>query len=135
MSAVVDGHVVGKGYFLIANNRVHFSPDGNHLASASFGQSVKVWDGATGKEVRTLKHVAPVRSVTYSPDGKRLASGTGVFGGGVKVWDAETGKEVFTTTTYTEQVNGVAFSRDGKRLASGANDAKVKIWDAQTGRI
>ncbi|MBM3839996.1 MAG: hypothetical protein FJ398_18930 [Verrucomicrobia bacterium] len=66
---------------------VAFSADGRRLASASWDQTVKVWDIATGQETLTLKgHAAPIVSVAFSADGTRLASA--ILDGTVKVWDA-----------------------------------------------
>jgi WD40 repeat protein len=61
--------------------------------------------------------------VAFSPDGKRLASGS-------KVWDAQSGQELLTL-----QGGGgsVAFSPDGKRLA-GPSGGGLRVWDAQTGQ-
>ncbi|MSU36979.1 MAG: hypothetical protein EXS36_18150 [Pedosphaera sp.] len=54
---------------------IAFSPDGKRLVSASFDQTVKVWDAMNGQETLTLKgYTAPVFGVAVSPDGKRLAS-------------------------------------------------------------
>ena len=64
-----------------------FSPDGARLASASFDQTVKVWDAATGQELRTLMgHTEWVNGVAFSPDGARLASAS--RDGTVAVYDA-----------------------------------------------
>ena len=74
--------------------------------------------------------------MAFSPDGKRLASASGI--GTVKVWDAATGQETLTLKGHTERRLGgcpsVAFSPDGKRLASGSVDGTVKVWDAATGQ-
>jgi hypothetical protein len=66
---------------------VAFSPDGSRIASASYDQTVKVWDAATGEEVLTLKgHAHKVGGVAFSPDGSRIASASA--DGTVRVWDA-----------------------------------------------
>jgi COMPASS component SWD3 len=56
---------------------VAFSPDGRLLASASWDLTVKLWDVASGNELRSLTgHTGWVTSVAFSPDGAVLASGS-----------------------------------------------------------
>ncbi|KAK0703385.1 hypothetical protein B0T26DRAFT_658964 [Lasiosphaeria miniovina] len=73
-----------------------------------------------------------VWSVTFSPDGQRLASGSG--DNTVKIWDAASGQCRQTLEGHRNSVWSVAFSPDGQRLASGSSDNTVKIWDAASGQ-
>jgi WD40 repeat protein len=87
-------------------------------------------------ELFTLRHPQAVYSVAYSPDGKRLASGS--WGGPmapseVRVWDAQTGQKLLSLQGHRDPIWSVAYSPDGKRLASAAHE-EVKVWDAQTGQ-
>jgi formylglycine-generating enzyme required for sulfatase activity/Tol biopolymer transport system component len=79
----------------------------------------------------TLKgHRDDVRSVTFSPDGKTLASGDD--DNLIKLWDPQMGVEKRTLKGHRWDVNSVAFSPDGQTLASGSYDDTIKLWDPQT---
>jgi len=91
-----------------------------------------VWDASTGAEVMTLRgHSERVWSVAFSPDGKRIVSGSSVDHT-VRVWDAGGGAEVLTLPS-DGPVHSVAFSPDGKRIISGSMAGTVKVWDSATG--
>jgi WD40 repeat protein len=85
-----------------------FSPDGNRLglASATWAEipEIKIWDPLSGREILTVNWGG--NSVSFSPDGQRLASGGGL-------WDARTGQP---TLRLKEAVHAV-FNTDGQRLA------------------
>jgi WD40 repeat protein len=69
---------------------VAFSPDGRTLASGSDDRTIKLWDTRTGKEQSTLEgHTNGVWSVTFSPDGKTLASSEANT---IMLWDVKTGQ-------------------------------------------
>jgi len=85
--------------------------------------------------VMTLSgHTSPVSSVAFSPDGRRIASGSSDET--IKVWDAKTGRVIRTLSAHTESwVDSVAFSPDGQRIVSGSVDETIKVWDAETGQL
>jgi len=72
-----------------------------------------------------------VNSVSWSPDGTRLASGS--YDKTVRVWDVATGASVATLEGHTGWVRSVSWSPDGTRLASGSRDETVRVWDVVEG--
>jgi WD40 repeat protein/serine/threonine protein kinase len=113
---------------------VAFSRDGRHLATGSWGGSMKLWD-AQGKSepLRAFPETShhPVVALAFNKEGDRLA--TANFGRRVEVWDTTTGGLIHTLP-HSGTVLGVAFSSDGRRLASTGEDKTVRIWDTTTGR-
>ncbi|MFN0217004.1 MAG: WD40 repeat domain-containing protein, partial [Saprospiraceae bacterium] len=77
-------------------------------------------------------HADGVLSVAFSPDGKKLA--TGSEDNTAKIWDLESGKALTTLEGHTFGVLSVAFSPDGKILATGSGDKTAKIWDLESGK-
>ncbi|MBE8999310.1 serine/threonine protein kinase [Nostoc sp. LEGE 12447] len=117
-------------------NSVAFSPDGTTLGSASDDKTIKLWNLASGEEIRTLEgHSNWIWTVAFSPDSKTLASGSADKT--IKLWNVETGKLVRTLEGNSDGVTSVAFSPDGKALASGtaSKDIKIKLWNLETGKL
>jgi WD40 repeat protein len=73
-----------------------------------------------------------VNSVSFSPDGKTLA--TGSADKTIKLWSVDTGKEIHTLQGHQSFVNSVSFSPDGKTLATGSADKTIKLWSVDTGK-
>ena len=78
-------------------------------------------------------HTEGVANVVFSPDGKKLASGSN--DNTVQLWDVETGQAIGSALEgHTHWVTSVVFSPDGKKLASGSADKTVRLWDVETGQ-
>ena len=81
--------------------------------------------------IATLEgHTRRVNSVTFSPDGTTLVSGS--WDPSIKLWDVAARTNIATRTRFTRGVYSVAFSPDGTILASGSGDRVTHLWDVAT---
>src|SRR5262249_52563457 len=111
-----------------------FAPDGKTLASggSDADTSVRLWDAATGKQLRRLKLPGGALTVAFSRDGKVLASGGG--GKTVHLWEAATGRELAVFRVHEGAVSSLTFSRDGRPLGWGSYDGPVRLWEQASGK-
>ena len=112
---------------------VAFSPDGKQVLTGSEDSTARLWDAASGKEIRKFQgHTESIWSVAFSPDGKQVL--TGSDDSTARLWDAATGKEIRKLQGHAAEVTSVAFSPDGKQVLTGSYDKTARLWDAASGK-
>jgi WD40 repeat protein len=94
---------------------------------------IELREARAGKLLASLRgHAAAVTSLSFSPDGKLLASGSAnTFleqRGDLKVWDVASGQERLGLAEAARACLGVAFSGDGRELAAAWTDGAVEVW-------
>ncbi|BAC90596.1 NB-ARC domain-containing protein [Gloeobacter violaceus] len=108
---------------------VVFSPDREHLASASADGTIRLWSLTSHRQVAIFEgHTAAIRGLAFSPDGALLVSCG--YDSGVRVWQVSTGH--LLRSGGEQLVDSVAVASDGKRLAVGLIDDRAEIWDLET---
>ena len=113
---------------------VRCSPDSNYVATGSRDRTAKLWELATGREVRTFfGHEGSVNCIDFSADGKRMA--TSSADKTARVWDVLTGKELFATPPEDKLLTAVAFSPDMKYLVTAGYPNEARVWDLQTKKV
>ena len=82
------------------------------------------------QHIATLEgHTRYVRSVAFSPDGARLA--TGSQDSTIRIWDVAAKRNI-ATLKHTHLVRSVAFSPDGTTLAIGSNSSVIELRDVES---
>jgi len=108
-------------------------------AVAASAVSIRIWEVATGLELRTCSgHERAVTALAFSPDGQRLASGSGTPE--CRLWEVATGRELRSYRAdrhlATEGwIRSVQFSADGTRLITARDRGTVAVWEVSTGRL
>lgn len=111
-----------------------FSPDGTQIAIGYRNGPARLWSifsQSTEAGLPTFLHGGPATKVTFSPDGKLLA--TRGWNNEAILWDVDT-RTVRFTFKHGDAVRAILFSPDGRRLATGSMDATTKLWDVETGK-
>jgi RNA polymerase sigma factor (sigma-70 family) len=109
-----------------------FSSDGRTLVSSGLDGAVRVWDLASGKEVRRAeKQQNWPRCVALSPDGKTIASAGAEKR--IRLWDAASGKEFPQVQEHQSAVWALAWAPDGQALLTGSSDMTLRLWGAAAG--
>ena len=111
---------------------VDINAGGTEFVTGSSDATVRIWDPATGKVLRTILADGEVSSAVYCLDGSRLAWAVGAKL--VTVDRAENARPV-THEGHLLAILAVAFSPDGKIIISCGEDDKLLVRDAAAGKV
>ncbi|EFJ41018.1 hypothetical protein VOLCADRAFT_84238 [Volvox carteri f. nagariensis] len=117
----LEGHTERLG-------RLAFHPLGQHLATASFDTTWRLWDVETGLNLLEQEgHSRAVYGVAFHPDGSLVGSaGLDAYG---RIWDCRTGRSVLLLEGHVKQLLSIDFSPNGHHVATGSEDHTAKVWD------
>src|SRR5271157_4857616 len=112
---------------------VAFSPNGRLVLTGSLDGRARLWDAASGKQIRSFEgHAGEVTSVAFSPDGHFVLTGNDVKR--ALLWDAASGKQIRSFEGHAGEVDSVAFSSDGRYVLTGSSDNTARLWDRSSGQ-
>lgn len=107
---------------------VTFSPDGKTSVFASGDGTAKLFDVASGEELRIFKGDSKaISSVAFSPDGKWLAIGDKYRG--VKLWEVNSPDEPVDLAAVNTAVYSLSFTANGRYLVTAGHDSTINLWD------
>ncbi len=112
-------------------NAVAFHPRGHEIAAAGVDKMIRIyeWNGTTAKLKRSaFAHDAAILSLTYSPDGTTLFSGS--EDRRIKAWDAATLQERHVYNNLADWPQTLAVNPDGAQLAAGLANGDLILFDA-----
>jgi WD40 repeat protein/DNA-binding XRE family transcriptional regulator len=129
---------------------VTFSPDDTLIASTSDDGTIRIWERTTGRCIREWRQTSPLskndgqveqnepkghtawtRTISFSPDGRYLASGS--HDQTVCIWEVSSGQCRFQLVGHSNAVWSVAFSPTEPILASAGDDGTIRLWQSETG--
>ncbi len=109
------------------------APDGVPLiASGGEDGSVLLWDGGSGRRLHVLRgHAATITGLSFSGDGRRLASASG--DSTARVWDTATGEELLVYDQHVMGISGISFRPGSFELCTTGDDYTLRFWSSSHG--
>jgi len=104
-----------------------FSPDGRSILTGSW-ESARLWDVASGREIRRFKERGPISSVAFSPDGSLVLMGEREI---AVLRDIASGSEIYLLDAGSD-ITSVKFSPNKQWILTGSSNGTAQLWRAGT---
>lgn len=112
-------------------NKILYAPDGKYLITCSDDFTIKIWEIASGKEMRTLLgHSKPVNEIAIAPDGSQLVSVSDDRK--IIVWSFPEGEQIKTIKEHKNKVLTIDYSPTGEYFATGSKDKTVRLYNTKS---
>ncbi|MCK4628852.1 MAG: family 43 glycosylhydrolase [Sedimentisphaerales bacterium] len=108
---------------------VDIDRNGRFIATATV-DIMKIWDLQTKQIIKTVPHKELIRTLSFSPDGNRLAVGCRAGSGSICIWDTQTWEKI--QNIWPESFDNLAWSPDGNLIAWVGYKHDVKLFDVNT---
>jgi len=111
---------------------VAFTKDGKYLLTGSRDKTIKLWDIASGREIRTFfGHESTINDLALSPDGTQFLSSSADKT--ARLWEIATGKLLQTFKGHEDLLTAVDFNPNGKQVITAGYDNEAILWDIKSG--
>lgn len=124
------GRLISETPLYEGYSQILFSPSGRRICAHDRRGYIFLMNGKL-RVLHTTRHEEGSRSITFSPDGKLVASAGNDRR--IQIWQPANGKERYLEG-HAAAVNDLAFSPDGRLLASVSDDCTLRIWAVKSGR-
>ena len=119
------------------------SQDGRTFITGRENGEISIWNTQTGSReaiikghkpfFKSSKHNPRIRTLAFSPDGTKFASGSKDMT--VRIWETESRKRKATFKGHKSWITAIDFSKNGNIVASGDSDGDIRIWDTRRKRL
>jgi WD40 repeat protein len=109
---------------------VIYSPDTTKIATGGYNEhALKVWDAKTGNLLSTIKHDAPVWSLAWTSDQKKLITGSYLS---IRIFDTATWKRIAILDGHIGSVSSLSLFKNDLLVSGSSSDKTARLWNLDT---